>query len=410
MATWLLDRLMVIRVACVGVREHIRTSGGAGLIELEAAAAVRWELGGKRAVLLRRRALAAEEATAARLAAQAAAFKSYMAQGGTALAGLSGRLLQPIGEVVRVAVGACGRTGKRRAGTQGSRACAPPSDFQIGAAPNRHGQWRTDRVLEVQRVRCTRRQAAAANVLTMRIRWHGLDPACNLPWRDSWRPLFDEAGCTVSPGLRADVEAMAAIKYGAKAPRRAAGQVQAAAGAARAAPRWTRSPVRMRKRAAADAQAAAPLPEADADVEVIHTCRVPHVMFQRRVLRDVAGDEGAAGTADATPAERRAAQASSDAAFLALQRDEYEDDGAGLFGDWPTRRAAALRRWAPEDAPSAGPSADGGGADAGSSDASVCYDSGLDGSCDGLGWSDDEELVAAWAAARDDGGRDADGG
>ena len=76
MATWLLDRLMVIRVACVGVQEHIRTSGGAGLIELEAAAAARWELGGKRAVLLRRRAVAAEEATTARLAAQAAAFKS----------------------------------------------------------------------------------------------------------------------------------------------------------------------------------------------------------------------------------------------------------------------------------------------------------------------------------------------
>jgi hypothetical protein len=378
------------------VREQLRTSGGAGLIELEAAAAARWELGGKRAVLLRRRALATEEAAAARLTAQAAAFKSYMAQGGTAAAGLSGRLLQPIGDAVCVDVGVRGR-GKRRACSQGSRAHAPLSEFQQGAAPNRYGQWLVDRVLEVRRVRCTRQQAGATNALMMRIRWHGLDPARGLPWRDSWRPLFDEAGCTVSPGLRADVDALAAIKYGAKAPRRAAGQSKAATDTARAAPRWTRSPVRMRRRAAADVQAA-PSTEADAEAVVIHTCRVPHVMFQRRVLRDVAGDDGAAVSADARPAERRAAQAASDAAFLALPRDEYEDDGAGLFGDWPTRRAAALRRWAPEEAPYAGPSAVGVADEADScEDWCAHYDSELDGSCDGLGWSDDEELAAALA-------------
>ena len=176
----------------------------------------------------------------------------------------------------------------------------------------------------------------------------------------------------------------------------------------------------MRRRAEAGIQAAAS-PEADTDEGVIHTPRVPHVMFQRRVLRDVAGDDGAEMTVDAAPAERRAAQAASDAAFLALPRDEYEDDGAGLFGDWPTRRATALRRWAPEEAPPEGSSAGGCRADAESSDACVYYDSGLDGSCGGLGWSDDDELAAAWAAARDrrrtegrarrdDGGRDADGG
>ena len=205
MATWLLDRLTVVRVACVGVREQSRSSGGAGLIELEAAAAARWELGGKRAALLRRRALASKEAAATRLAAQAAAFKSYMAQGVTASVGLSGSALRPIGEAVCVDVGVRGR-GKRRACLQGGRARTPLSDFLQGAAPNRHGQWLVDRVLEVRRVHCTRQQAGAANVLMMRVRWHGLDPVRGLPWRDSWRPLFDEAGCTVSPGLRASVE------------------------------------------------------------------------------------------------------------------------------------------------------------------------------------------------------------
>ena len=46
--------------------------------------------------------------------------------------------------------------------------------------------------------------------------------------------------------------------------------------------------------------------------------------------------------------------------------------------------------------PSAGPSA---GGDAGEAEPCACvhecYDSELDGSCDGLGWSDDEELAAA---------------
>ena len=398
MATWLLDCLTVVRVACVGVRGRFRTSGGAGLIEMEAAAAARWELGGKRAALLRRRAMATEAAAAARLAAQAAAFKSYMAQGSAASIGLSGRVLQPFGEAVHVAVGVR-RRGKRRAGMQGSRASTPLSEFQQGAAPNRYGQWLVDRVLEVRRVRCTRQQAGVANVWMMRIRWHGLDPVRGLPWRDSWRPLFDEIGCTVSPGLRADVDALAAIKYGTKAPRRAAGNLQAAVDAARAAPRWTRSPIKMRQRAAADnAQAAAP-PEADVDVVVIHTSRVPHVMFQRRVLRDVAGDDGAAASVDATPAERRAAQAASDAAFLAVPRAEYEDDGAGLFGDWPTRRATALRRWAPEGQLPEGPHAVDDDDDAGSS-AGDRYDAEIDGSCDGAGWSDDEELAASWAALR----------
>ena len=63
-----------------------------------------------------------------------------------------------------------------------------------------------------------------------------------------------------------------------------------------------------------------------------------------------------------------------------------------------TRRATALRRWAPEEAPHAGPSAVG-VADETDSCADWCahYDSELDGSCDGLGWSDDEELAAALA-------------
>ena len=56
----------------------------------------------------------------------------------------------------------------------------------------------------------------------------------------------------------------------------------------------------------------------------------------------------------------------------------------------------ALRRWTPEEASPAGPSAAGVTEEADSrADASAHYDPGLDGSCDDLGWSDDEELAAS---------------
>ena len=380
MATWLLDQLTVVHVACAEAREQHGSSGGAGLIELEAAAAARWELSGKRAAMLRRRAVAWEEASAARLKAQAAGFKSYMAQGGAAVVGLSGNPLQPTGGAIYVDVGTRGGGKRRATGPQGGRVRAPAeSEFRRGAAPNHLSQWRVDRVLEVRRVRDTRQQAAAANALSIRIRWHGLDTASGLPWHDSWLPLFDEAGCTVNSHLRVDVEAMEADKYGAKAPRRAAARPRAADNAARAAPQWTRSPIRFRGRRAARAPPSRSMDD-DADGMTIHTCRVPHVMFMRRVLRDAVGDDG--GEA------------------LTL--------GAGP-SRWDPRGTLSARLEASDD-----------DADT-SSCAGSCYASELDGSCGGMGWSDDEELAASWAALRnrrhaeghaqcDEGGRDADGG
>ena len=139
-------------------------------------------------------------------------------------------------------------------------------------------------------------------------------------------------------------------------------------------------------------------------------------MFMRRVLRDAAGDDGG----EAPTLGAGLSQAEADAVFLAMARDEYQDDGAGLFGDWRERREAALRRWDPLGALSARLEASDDDAD-GSSCAGSCYASELDGSCDGMGWSDDEELAASWAELRnrrhaegraqcDEGGRDADGG
>ena len=59
------------------------------------------------------------------------------------------------------------------------------------------------------------------------------------------------------------------------------------------------------------------------------------------------GVKGACGSSASGTSD---AQVMADMAFLALPREMYVDNGAGLFEDWPVRRAAALRRRASVEA------------------------------------------------------------
>lgn len=143
---------------------------------------------------------------------------------------------------------------------------------------------------------------------------------------------------------------MESAKYGAEAPARRPRPERPAAAEAvdggAVAPQWKRSPIRMRRRPR-EAVAGDVSEEEDA----LRIRRARHGLARRRVLHNVEGDDGGAVADEAAPVTREAACAAADAAFLSLPRQAYEDDGAGLFGDSATRRAAALRRWAPEVAP-----------------------------------------------------------
>ena len=58
-----------------------------------------------------------------------------------------------------------------------------------------------------------------------RVRWRGVHPATSLPYQDTWVMVRDDSGWVMNGPLRAEVEALAMIKYGeghrdSAAPRR----------------------------------------------------------------------------------------------------------------------------------------------------------------------------------------------
>ena len=195
-----------------------------GLIEREHAAWSRWQFGGGAKGERMRARKARDERARRALARLGAAFRRYMAQSGGARIGMSGAALDDVGARVDVVIGprARSRGRKRRRGGGGhgdggggGRVTGTRifSDFQRGAAADRHGRWKVERVLEVRRVGDGRRRR-----LEMRIRWAGADPATDLPWADEWRPMADANGRVPNAALNAEARRMEALKYGRRLP------------------------------------------------------------------------------------------------------------------------------------------------------------------------------------------------
>ena len=225
---WLQDIVETKRVPTATVRLPIAQVGErpaaflhpacCGLLGKEQRAQARWEAGGGMRGERKRRALAAKALAQKRLLATQREMAKYVRQGdGRAAYGLSGQRLSDVGERVHVEIeprGRARRQRKRRAASARAVArTAQRTGFDDGSAPNAHGKWKVDRVLEVRRVTAGD-TAGGSRKLEARLRWHGgpkTGPAAGLPWPDDWREV---GRGTMTEALYNEARAMESVRFG----------------------------------------------------------------------------------------------------------------------------------------------------------------------------------------------------
>lgn len=232
---------------------------GIGATERRAAGA--WLAGGSWRGELRRRRVQEERRAKRVIAAQAARFVAYMRQTDGQVMGLSGRPVVA-GEEVFIEIGraARGRAKRRRAADEPQRSIGRRL-YEMGAAPDRWGRWKVDKIAEV-RWRRGGMRGRERKVMEVRLRWAGLDPGTGLPYKDSWTEAFgrDAEGVMIlSPELRRVAAELERKRFGVKAPRRPAdakgGVRKAVVSRATATAKWQgrfRSDKRGREEAVAD--------------------------------------------------------------------------------------------------------------------------------------------------------------
>ena len=225
---WLQDIVETKRVPTAVVRLPIAQIGErpatflhpacCGLLGKEQRAQARWEAGGGMRGERKRRALAAKALAQKRLLAAQREMAKYVRQGdGRAAYGLSGQRLSDVGEQVHVEIEPRGRTRRQRkrpaASTRAAARKAQRTGFDDGSAPNAHGKWKVDRVLEVRRV-VAGDTAGGSRKLEARLRWHGgpkTGPAAGLPWPDDWREV---GRGTMTEALYNEARAMESVRFG----------------------------------------------------------------------------------------------------------------------------------------------------------------------------------------------------
>ena len=195
--------------------------------EVERRAAKAWLAGGSwKGEKIRRRER--EERRAKRLIAeQARRFVTFMRQGGGQAVGLSGRPVEAGEEVfIEISKAARGRVRRRRMDggpAQMRRTGSRPNEE--GAAPDRWGRWRVDKIVEV-RWRRGGTRGRECRVMEVRLRWAGLDPHSDLPYQDSWVEALGRDGegvMILSPELRKAAMEMERERFGVRAPPSRAG-------------------------------------------------------------------------------------------------------------------------------------------------------------------------------------------
>jgi ribonuclease HI len=191
--------------------------GGLSLVEREQEAASRFMAGGGLRAEARRRKAAKTLA----LQRQAAVMSGYRGQGlvgptlpgqlgrGRAVVGISGNALSPVGGRIEIVIEERQHGRMRR--LRGLRAASAHavSDFEAGKVPNRFKMWKYERILEVLRSNTRREQ------VTMRVRWFGVNPRTQLPWRDSWV----DAAWGQTEAAKCEIDDMLATRYGEGARR-----------------------------------------------------------------------------------------------------------------------------------------------------------------------------------------------
>ena len=219
------ELLAVVLGAAGEVRQIERVAGGEWeeLAIKEKVAWGRYEAGGRRGGVLRRRREARkrqrDRVTAARQReeeAMARGMKRYLEQQGLATVGVSGRVLEAVGDrwVMEVA-----RRKKARVAQVGARPrkmSAARRAFEEGWAPDRWNRWKVERVLEVRRL------ARGGRGLEGRIRWAGKRLDTGLPWQDSWEILRDMEGRVKCSALcMEEAGELEELRYGVRARRAA---------------------------------------------------------------------------------------------------------------------------------------------------------------------------------------------
>ena len=148
-------------------------------------------------------------------------------EAGRATHGLSGRRLEHVGERVHVEVErqqrrhGGGKRPRRQPTDEEAAAQQRRSDFELGIAPNAHGMWKVDRILEVRRTvvaHATRAALRGRRGLEARLRWFGgpaHGPGAGLPWPDRWVPVTHQR---MNAKCYDEAQALRRIRYGCVAP------------------------------------------------------------------------------------------------------------------------------------------------------------------------------------------------
>lgn len=211
----------------LGTSGEVREVGGAleATVEQlevgEKCAWARYELGGKRGGVLKRRKewrkrqlARVQAARRAEEEAMARGMKRYLEQQGLATVGVSGRVLEAVGERWQVEVEARRKVRRQRAAPRPRKMSVARRAFEEGWAPDRWDRWKVDRVMEV------RRPVGGGKGLEGRIRWAGRCLVTGLPWADSWEELRDAKGrmrCSVM--CAEEARELEELRYGVRERR-----------------------------------------------------------------------------------------------------------------------------------------------------------------------------------------------
>ena len=211
--------------------------------EMERRAHRCWEAGGGWRGEKRRRRAKSEAKMARRAAEQSRRFKRHLNQGDGPVSGLSGSVLEDVGEHILVEIEPRQSQRAKRATTVQSARGLERRLFESGRGFDKWDRWRVERVAEVRKRRSSGRLGTEQGVLEARLRWVGRHPSTGLPYPDKWVEIGarDKEGVLImNPALAREARAMAAIKFATSAPPRAhaAASAQAPPVAPRPCRKW----------------------------------------------------------------------------------------------------------------------------------------------------------------------------